>query len=131
MRLTQQLGEDRAAITPPAKTSPIAEPALIASIRKHRTGTTPFDLSVDLELPRGITILFGASGAGKTTILDCIAGLTLPDSGKIAVSSRILFDSSQSVNIAVPQRGIGYVFQDLALFPHLTVQANVEYGLQH
>jgi len=129
--LTQQIGEDRAAKTSPENTAIPATPTLIASIRKQRTGATPFDLAVDLELPIGITILFGASGAGKTTILDCIAGLTTPDSGKIAVDGRVLFDSAQRVNVPVPQRRIGYVFQDLALFPHLTVEANVEYGLQH
>jgi molybdate transport system ATP-binding protein len=127
--LTQQIGEDRAAIPSRTKSSPREKPALLASIQKRRSGATPFDLSVALELLSGITILFGASGAGKTTILDCIAGLTQPDSGKIAVDGRVLFDSSERVNVPVPQRRIGYVFQDLALFPHLSVQKNVEYGL--
>jgi len=128
--LTQQIGDERAA-TASTETVLPDKPALIASLRKQRTGATPFDLAVNLELPSGITILFGASGAGKTTILDCIAGLTTPDSGKVSIDGRVLFDSAQRVNVPVPQRRIGYVFQDLALFPHLTVQANVEYGLQN
>lgn len=128
--MTQQIGDERAA-TASTETVLPDKPALIASLRKQRTGATPFDLAVNLELPSGITILFGASGAGKTTILDCIAGLTTPDSGKVSIDGRVLFDSAQRVNVPVPQRRIGYVFQDLALFPHLTVQANVEYGLQN
>jgi len=129
--LTQEIDEERAAKTSPANRCDPAKPTLIASIRKRRSGATPFDLAVDLELSNGITILFGASGAGKTTILDCIAGLAALDSGKIEIDGRVLFDSSQHVNVPVPQRRVGYVFQDLALFPHLTVRANVEYGLQH
>jgi len=129
--LTQQIGEECAAQTFPETATSPEKPALIVSVRKQRTGATPFDLAVNLELPSGITILFGASGAGKTTVLDCIAGLTTPDSGKVSIDTRVLFDSAQRVNVPVPQRRIGYVFQDLALFPHLTVQANVEYGLQN
>jgi molybdate transport system ATP-binding protein len=101
----------------------------VAHIEKHRVGTAPFDLSVDLALPAGITILFGPSGAGKTTLLDCLAGLAIPDRGRIELSGRVLFDSAARRSIPVPQRRVGYVFQDLALFPHLDVQANVEYGL--
>ena len=86
-----------------------------------------FTLDVGFTLARGITIIFGPSGAGKTTLLDCLAGLTTPDSGKIVVGERVLFD--RETNLPVQSRKIGYVFQDLALFPHLTVQKNVEYGL--
>jgi molybdate transport system ATP-binding protein len=86
-----------------------------------------FTLDVGFTLARGITIIFGPSGAGKTTLLDSIAGLTTPDSGKIVVGERVFFD--RETNLAVQSRRIGYVFQDLALFPHLTVQKNVEYGL--
>ena len=86
-----------------------------------------FTLDVGFTLARGITIIFGPSGAGKTTLLDCIAGLTTPDSGKIVVGERVFFDGE--TNLPVQTRRIGYVFQDLALFPHLTVQKNVEYGL--
>ena len=86
-----------------------------------------FTLDVGFTLARGITIIFGPSGAGKTTLLDSIAGLTTPDSGKIVVGECVFFD--RETNLAVQTRRIGYVFQDLALFPHLTVQKNVEYGL--
>src|SRR5580658_1363535 len=88
-----------------------------------------FTLDVGFTLSPGITIIFGPSGAGKTTLLDCIAGLTTPDSGKIEVGDRILFDRSHDTNLPTQSRSIGYVFQDLALFPHLTVGKNVEYGL--
>ena len=82
-----------------------------------------------LALPPGITILFGPSGAGKTTLLDCIAGLVRPDAGRIATQEKILFDSALGIDVASRFRRVGYVFQDLALFPHLTVESNVEYGL--
>jgi molybdate transport system ATP-binding protein len=88
-----------------------------------------FELDVTITLPSGITILFGASGAGKTTLLDCIAGLVRPEEGRIGTQEKILFESALGINISPQFRRVGYVFQDLALFPHLTVQGNVEYGL--
>ena len=88
-----------------------------------------FRLDLQFAISAGITILFGASGAGKTTLLDCIAGLTIPDSGRIVVEDRVLFDSEEGTNVAVRDRKIGYLFQDLALFPHLSVEKNVGYGL--
>jgi molybdate transport system ATP-binding protein len=84
---------------------------------------------VQLAVPPGITILFGASGAGKTTLLDCLAGLLEPDAGRIALRGRVLFDRAKGVSVPTRKRLLGYVFQDLALFPHLTVEANVRYGL--
>jgi molybdate transport system ATP-binding protein len=102
--------------------------ALTVQLRKHLAGPD-FALDVQFTITPGITILFGPSGAGKTTLLDCIAGLTIPDAGKVAIANRVLFDSARKVNIPVQHRGIGYVFQDLALFPHLTAQKNIEYGL--
>ena len=88
-----------------------------------------FQLDVSLVLEKGITILFGPSGAGKTTLLDCIAGLAEPERGRIAAGGRVLFDSEDGINLSATERKIGYVFQDLALFPHLSVEANVAYGL--
>jgi molybdenum ABC transporter ATP-binding protein len=88
-----------------------------------------FELDVGFALEKGITILFGPSGAGKTTLLDCVAGLTNPDQGRIAIGTRALFDSEDGINLSATERNVGYVFQDLALFPHLTVEANVAYGL--
>ena len=88
--------------------------------RKLASGSVSgsFELDVAFVLQSGITILFGASGAGKTTLLDSIAGLATPDSGRIALGSRVLFDSQAGVNLPPKNRRIGYVFQDLALFPH-------------
>ncbi len=88
-----------------------------------------FVLDVDFSAPPGITILFGPSGAGKTSVMDAVAGLTNPDQGRVAASGRVFFDGNASLCTPVAQRGIGYVFQDLALFPHLTVEENVHYGL--
>jgi molybdate transport system ATP-binding protein len=88
-----------------------------------------FELDVAFVLEKGITILFGPSGAGKTTLLDCIAGLTNPDKGRIVIGARVLFDSDERINLSAMERSVGYVFQDLALFPHLTVEGNVSYGL--
>lgn len=88
-----------------------------------------FKLEVDFTSAPGITILFGASGAGKTTLLECIAGLSTPDSGRVAVGGSTLFDSQNAINVAVHRRKIGYVLQDLALFPHLTAEGNTHYGI--
>ncbi|MBL8645015.1 MAG: molybdenum ABC transporter ATP-binding protein [Rhodospirillaceae bacterium] len=76
----------------------------------------------------GVTALFGPSGAGKTTILNMIAGVVRPQSGKIVLDGRVLFDSAARINVAMEQRHIGYVFQDRRLFPHLSVQSNLIYG---
>ncbi len=88
-----------------------------------------FTLRADLTLPPGITILFGASGAGKSTLLDCVAGLIKPGEGKIAVGERVLFDSARRLNVPTHARRAGYLFQTLALFPHLNALRNVAYGL--
>lgn len=89
-----------------------------------------FHLNVHFRGLAGFTILFGASGAGKTTILDCIAGLTDPDEGRITTGGDVLYDSDKSSDIPAWKRRIGYVHQDLALFPHLTAEQNVAYGLR-
>ncbi len=88
-----------------------------------------FNLNVHFRALAGFTILFGASGAGKTTLLDCIAGLTQPDEGRIVAGGEEAYDSEKKVNVAAWKRQIGYVHQDLALFPHLTAEQNIEYGL--
>ena len=105
--------------------------ALFVRARKRLSsnGVRSFALDVELYLPAGITILFGPSGSGKTTVLQCIAGLVRPDEGRIAVGERVLFDSDNGINMDVPRRSVGYVFQELALFPHMTVEQNVQYGL--
>jgi molybdate transport system ATP-binding protein len=89
-----------------------------------------FNLNVHFRALAGFTIVFGASGAGKTTLLDCIGGLTDPDEGRIAVGGEDLYDSDKKRNVAAWKRRIGYVHQDLALFPHLTAEENVAYGLR-
>jgi len=88
-----------------------------------------FALDVAFLAEPGVTILFGASGSGKTTILRCVAGLARPDAGRIAIGDRTLFNGDSGVSLPVPDRRIGYVFQQLALFPHLTVARNIGYGL--
>jgi molybdate transport system ATP-binding protein len=100
-------------------------------IRLRKKLSSSFDLDVDFVLQRGITILFGASGAGKTTLLDCVAGLRAPESGHISISGRVLFDSEKGIHLPATHRKVGYVFQDLALFPHLSVESNIAYGLSH
>ena len=108
------------------------EPALDLKLRKRLAAPgSHFDLDVDFHAWPGFIILFGASGAGKTTLLDCVAGLVTPDAGQIRVRERVLFDSSRRINVRPAKRNVGYVFQDLALFPHLTVAQNVGYGLAH
>jgi molybdate transport system ATP-binding protein len=105
---------------------------LIARIRKEQRGAraSSFVLDVSIEVPHGITILFGPSGAGKSTLLDCIAGLARPDEGRITTNDDLLFDSSSAIDLPPQKRHIAYVFQTLALFPHLTVEENVAYGLE-
>jgi len=109
----------------------IAPRDLEAHVCKRIATASDFALDVDFHAAPGFTIVFGASGAGKTTLLDCIAGLIEPDSGRIAIGDQILFDAAARIHLPVEKRNIGYVFQDLALFPHLTVEENVEYGLSH
>jgi len=118
----------------PADSAASQEPTgvLAGQFRKRLAGRgQEFVLDVEFQVAAGFTILFGASGAGKTTLLDCVAGLAQPDSGRIAIGEQILFDAGQALNVPVAKRHVGYVFQDLALFPHLTAQQNVEYGLAH
>ena len=105
---------------------------LTGQIRKqrHGPGAAPFALDVSIEVPPGITILFGGSGAGKSTLLDCIAGLARPDEGRILLGGDVLFDSVRAIHIPAPKRRIAYVFQTLALFPHLSAEENVAYGLR-
>lgn len=104
--------------------------ALHARIRKYlKSEEQNFALDLELRAIPGFTILFGPSGAGKTTLLDCLAGLLMPESGSIEVGDLVLFDSRTRVNLPIAKRRVGYVFQDLALFPHLTVEQNVGYGL--
>lgn len=102
--------------------------------KRFTTRRHEFTVELSFTIPAGVSVLFGPSGSGKTTILECIAGLLTPDSGQISINQNggrtILFDSQSEIDLPVQQRGLGYVFQTLALFPHLTVEENVGYGLQ-
>jgi molybdate transport system ATP-binding protein len=87
-----------------------------------------FTLDIDVVLRRGVTALFGASGAGKTTVLDAVAGLRRPLTGSIVVGERVLFSVPRRIDLPPHQRHVGYVPQDVALFPHMNVRRNVLYG---
>jgi ABC-type sulfate/molybdate transport systems ATPase subunit len=89
-----------------------------------------FELSAAFTSEAGTTAVLGASGAGKTLLLRAIAGLLKPTSGRVAVDGRVLYDSEAGVSLPVRRRGVGYVFQDYALFPHLTVTENLAFGLR-
>jgi molybdate transport system ATP-binding protein len=114
---------------PPTSIQPISSDLEVRICKRFQNPEGSFNLNVHFRALAGFTILFGASGAGKTTLLDCIAGLTDPDEGRIAVGGEDLYDSERKRNVAAWKRNIGYVHQDLALFPHLTAEENVAYGL--
>ncbi len=86
------------------------------------------DLSARFSSAGGVTALFGPSGAGKTTLINMIAGLLKPERGHIRLTGDTLFDSAQGIHIPAHRRRIGYVFQDARLFPHLNVRRNLDYG---
>lgn len=90
-----------------------------------------FDLDVKFSADRELVVIEGPSGAGKTTILNCIAGIRKPDRGMISVEDRDLFDSENKVNIPAEKRNIGYLFQNYALFPNMTVKQNILYGIKN
>lgn len=93
---------------------------------RRRLGSV--DIALSLQAGGGLIALFGPSGAGKTSILNMVAGLLRPDAGRIVVAGRTLFDSDAGVDLRPERRRGGYVFQDGRLFPHCRVQANLTYG---
>lgn len=99
---------------------------LIVSVRRAMSG---FNLDVSFSARAGITALVGPSGAGKTLTLRAIAGLLRPDAGRVELNGVALFDADAHVDVPTRLRNVGYVFQQYALFPHLTVAKNVGYGL--
>jgi molybdate transport system ATP-binding protein len=115
----------------PAVEAVVVAMRLVAKVRKKLStpGSPDFLLDVRLEFEPGFTVLFGPSGAGKSTLLDCIAGLQTPDAGRIALDKEVFFDAQEKLSLAPLERRVAYVFQSLALFPHLSTEQNVAYGL--
>ena len=90
-----------------------------------------FDVDVEYEFEEGVLVIQGESGAGKTTILNCISGLLNPEEGRISMGDRIVFDSGAGINVPTRLRNIGYLFQNYALFPNMTVYQNIVYGIKN
>lgn len=87
-----------------------------------------FALNISFEAPSGVTVLFGGSGSGKTTVVNAVAGLSRPKMGRVALNDRVLFDVEKGIWVPPHRRRIGYIFQEGRLFPHLTVRQNLLYG---
>lgn len=104
---------------------------LAADISKNFNNGVHVRASLQMDSTSQVTVLFGASGAGKTTVLRCLAGLETLDRGKIVFKDHVWSDVSKGIHVAPQRRSVGYLFQDYALFPHLSVHQNVAYGLQH
>jgi molybdate transport system ATP-binding protein len=101
---------------------------MLSVAAKKQRGTFQLDAQFELPTP-GVVALFGRSGCGKTTLVNVIAGLLAADSGRVALDDSVLLDTERGVNVAPERRGIGYVFQDARLFPHMSVDANLRYAL--
>ncbi|RXA19641.1 ABC transporter ATP-binding protein [Methanosarcina sp. MSH10X1] len=101
--------------------------------RKHikRKGEKPsFSMQCSFDADSDFVVLFGCSGSGKTTALRCIAGLEKPDAGTIKINDTLCFDGRKKINLPPQKRKIGYMFQENALFPHMNVRQNIEFGLK-
>jgi molybdate transport system ATP-binding protein len=105
---------------------------LHVALKKSFAASRIQQFSIDLSFtsPAEVTVIFGPSGSGKTTILQCIAGLLRPDAGRITIDDEQVFDSKREIEIPPEQRRFGYVFQDLALFPHMTAAENIGFGVR-
>lgn len=99
--------------------------SLSVRVQHHLPG---IDLDLSFDAPSGVTVLFGRSGSGKTTIVNAVAGLLRPKAGRVAVDDWVLFDTDQGVWLPPHKRRLGYIFQEGRLFPHLTVGQNLAYG---
>ena len=107
----------------------MADPLTADFTKSHAVGVV---IHGALEMPatrHSITVLLGPSGCGKTTVLRCLAGLERPERGRIVFGDEVWFDADTKTHLTPQQRGIGLVFQDYALFPHLSVAENIAYGL--
>lgn len=100
---------------------------MTVSVRLHHQ-LEALTLALDFEAPAGVTALFGRSGAGKTTVVNAVAGLMRPREGRIVVNGRVLCDTGVGLCLPPHRRRVGYIFQDARLFPHLTVRQNLTYG---
>lgn len=89
-----------------------------------------FDLDVSFQVNDNILGLMGASGSGKSMTLKCIAGIEMPDQGRIVLNDRVLFDSEKKINVPIQKRNVGYMFQSYALFPNMNVYENISVGLR-
>ena len=94
---------------------------------KKRLGN--FNLDVAFETERGVFAILGASGCGKSMTLKCIAGIETPDEGRIELNGRVLYDSAKKINLTPQKRRVGYMFQDYALFPNMTVEQTIKAGM--
>lgn len=102
------------------------------SIRlRARRVVSGFTLDVEFQSVGGITALFGRSGAGKTTLVNMVAGLVRPDAGHITIAGEVLFDSETGIDVPPEKRQLGYVFQEPRLFPHMTVRKNLKFGMRY
>ena len=99
---------------------------LTVALAKQR-GSFRLDVRFDSPIP-GVVALFGPSGCGKTTAVNLIAGLLSPDRGRVALGDTVLFDGESRIDVPAERRGIGYVFQDSRLFPHLSVAGNLKFA---
>jgi ABC-type sulfate/molybdate transport systems ATPase subunit len=111
----------------------VSDPTLHARLLKSfppSAGSAAFSLDVEIEASPGVTVLYGASGSGKTLTLDCISGFIKPDSGRILLDDRILYDGSARVNVPARERRCGYVFQNYALFPQMTLRENLAFAAE-
>src|SRR4051812_20251695 len=97
---------------------------------RARTRLGEFHLDAEFHSAGGVTALFGRSGAGKTTLINVIAGLTRPEEGYVALDDAVLLDTKRGIDVAAHKRRIGYVFQEGRLFPHLSVRGNLTYGIR-
>jgi molybdate transport system ATP-binding protein len=111
----------------PARRHPLSRRLIVLAVDAEKQ-LGVLKLSVKFRAAYGVTALFGASGSGKTSVINMIAGLLTPDRGAISLDETILFDAGKRINVPPHRRRIGYVFQEGRLFPHLSVRQNLDYG---
>jgi molybdate transport system ATP-binding protein len=111
----------------PARQRPLPRGVIVLAVDVEKQ-LGALKLAVRFDAARGVTALFGPSGAGKTSVVNMIAGLLTPDRGAIAIDGTVLFDAARGIDVPPYRRRIGYVFQEGRLFPHLSVRQNLDYG---